>query len=80
MFFSKALKLFVLLTTVVLSSILPAVAQQGTGLRGLVTDPTGAVIPDATITLTAATGEKSTPSLARMVTMCFAVWLPVCTS
>ncbi len=60
MFFSKALKLFVLMTAVVLSPILPALAQQGAGLRGLVTDPTGAVIPDATITLTSATGEKST--------------------
>ena len=60
MFFSKALKLFVLMTAVVLWPILPTLAQQGASLRGLVTDPTGAVIPDATITLTSATGEKST--------------------
>jgi Carboxypeptidase regulatory-like domain len=59
MFFSKALKNFVLMTAVLLFPLLPALAQQAAGLRGLVTDPTGAVIPGATITLTSASGEKS---------------------
>src|SRR4051812_12337409 len=60
MFFSKALKHFVLMAAVFLMPFLSAMAQQGTCLRGLVTDPTSAVIPDAAITLTAATGDKST--------------------
>lgn len=60
MFFSKSLKHFLWMTAMFLFSLLPAAAQQATALRGVVTDPTGAVIPDATITLTSATGEKST--------------------
>jgi hypothetical protein len=47
--------LFVLLLT----SSLPGQTSSGT-LRGRVTDPTGAVIPQATITATGANGQKTT--------------------
>src|SRR5579863_7445693 len=47
--------LFVLLLT----GSLPAQTSSGT-LRGKVTDPTGAVIPQATVTATAPTGKKTT--------------------
>ncbi len=60
MFFSKTIQHFVLMIAVFLFPLLPALAQQGSVLHGVVTDPTGAVIPNATITLTSATGEKST--------------------
>src|SRR4051812_48751465 len=60
MFFSKSLKQVVVMTAVFLFPLLPALAQQPSGIRGIVTDPTGAVIPDATITLTSASGEKFT--------------------
>ena len=48
--------LFVLL---MLTGSLPAQTASGT-LRGRVTDPTGAVIPQATITATGSTGQKTT--------------------
>src|SRR5580692_10503506 len=48
--------LFVLL---MLTGSLPAQTSSGT-LRGRVTDPTGAVIPQATITATGPGGQKST--------------------
>src|SRR5580704_6907093 len=48
--------LFVLL---MLAASLPAQTGSGT-LRGRVTDPTGAVIPQATVTATGAKGQKAT--------------------
>jgi len=53
---------YFLLAFVVLTLCVGAVWAQGTGeITGLVTDPTGAVISDATVTLTnTATGEKRT--------------------
>src|SRR5258707_12385103 len=51
-----------LLAIVVLTLLAGTVWAQGTGeITGLVTDPTGAVVSDATVTLTnTATGEKRT--------------------
>src|ERR1700676_2687609 len=51
-----------LLAVVVLTLLAGSVLAQGTGeITGLVTDPTGAVISGATVTLTnSATGEKRT--------------------
>ncbi len=59
MFFFKRLKFFAV-AVAVLSCVVPAVAQQGGGLRGTVTDPTGAVIPGATVVLQSATSAKYT--------------------
>ena len=52
--------LFLLPLAFVLLSYLPARAQAGSGsLRGRVTDPSGAVIPQATVTVTAQGGQTS---------------------
>src|SRR5262250_294345 len=37
---------------ILLATFLPAQAQSSTSLRGLITDPTGAVIPGAVVSLT----------------------------
>ena len=48
---TKCMRNFALLMTIAMVASLPAVAQQA-GLTGSVTDPTGAVIPGAAVTLT----------------------------
>ena len=48
-----------LLSTILFFLTSSALAQYRTSIQGVVTDPTGAVIPGATLTLTnPATGEK----------------------
>jgi Carboxypeptidase regulatory-like domain len=51
--------ILVTLFALLLTGSLPAQTSSGT-LRGRVTDPTGAVIPQATVTATAPTGKKTT--------------------
>ena len=51
--------IWVMLFVLLLTGFLPGQTSSGT-LRGRVTDPTGAVIPQATITATGANGQKTT--------------------
>src|SRR5579863_9745814 len=55
---SSTHKVFVFLLMPILAGCLLAQSQSGT-MRGRVTDPSGAVIPQATVTATASNGQKA---------------------
>ena len=57
-----------------------ALAQFSGSISGTVTDPAGAVIPGATVTLTnVGTGEGKTAPATRLASISLSAWLPAAT-